>query len=483
MRLFSARTRKHSRQLLTLFCLASAAIAELDCGEFQSQQGQDAWVHSLYASTAAYSSRPLTFVELGASDGYTLSNTYGLEKCYGWHGVCIEPTITAFDALLRSGRDKCVKMQEAVASSTRPATLVGGSANISDFWGSAGGVGGTLWAGLKEHFDTKSTVLPGVKDASAGVIKSSANAIQVTTKTLFDVLNSVSGLPAHVDYLSLDVEGAELEIVEAFDFSSRSFGVITVEHSWLEGYREDIKAVLESNGYVRAVCLGSDDGYILASLVTNDGALSSARFDHRDCEQFRFVKDCAPGNAAKNTREFICNQSALTQQYSGHCTNAVEQVRSWECQPGFSYHSASVKFVVERRVKIPFDVNRAASLGLDLEELGSLHSDIRVIDKRIELNMFMDTAVEEIEDLSMRFCSSFSELVMVEDEENETSRLSSCQAQLKAFALAQMDAYHAEARVTALREMEDTMARTRPAAAAVRQQGQPEQEQEQVSEL
>ncbi len=497
------------------------------CDKFQSQQGQDAWVYSLYGASSSLFQPPLTFVELGASDGHTFSNTFGLEKCAGWHGVCIEPTTTGFHALLQSGRDKCVKLQKAVASSSRPATLVGGSANISDFWETSG-VGGTLWAGLEEHFDTKSTIISGLKDASSGAIKSSANAMQVTTVPLADVLHSVTGLPPHVDYLSLDVEGAELEILETFPFSSRSFGVITVEHSWIEGYREDIKAVLESNGYVRAVCLGSDDGYILASLVTDDGALSSAKFDHRDCHQFRFSKDCAPGSVA-NTREFICNQSSLTRRFSGHCTNAVEQVLSWECRPGFEFHSASVNFAVENTVKVMVDINRAASLGFDLETLGSLHGDIRVIDKKsrldklaedilmgeagilecqkkihepgmammlranqavvakakaereqlaefakasIELYVWSDTSIENIEDLSIRFCASFSELVM-EGEENEKTRLSSCQDQLKTFILTQMDSYHAEAKIAALRDMEDTNTRTR-AAGRQQEQQQPD---------
>ena len=90
----------------------------------------------------------------------------------------------------------------------------------------------------------------------------------------------------------------------------------------------------------------------------------------------------------------------------------------------------------------------------------------------IELYVWSDTSIENIEDLSIRFCASFSELVM-EGEENEKTRLSSCQDQLKTFILTQMDSYHAEAKIAALRDMEDTNTRTR-AAGRQQEQQQPD---------
>ena len=61
----------------------------------------------------------------------------------------------------------------------------------------------------------------------------------------------------------------------------------------------------------------------------------------------------------------------------------------------------------------------------------------------------------------------------MEGEENEKTRLSSCQDQLKTFILTQMDSYHAEAKIAALRDMEDTNTRTR-AAGRQQEQQQPD---------
>lgn len=181
-----------------------------------------------------------TFVELGASDGKTLSNTYALEACAGWTGVCIEPT-DAYDALFASGRDGCVKVRKAVAGTAREAVLIGSDRAEKDLGGEGElEVGGTLWAGLEEHFDEKSEVAPGVRDAHSATVRSAGSRTAVRTATLAAVLDG-AGAPRHVDFLSLDVEGAELEILRSFPFNSRSFGAMVVEHSYHEATREEVR--------------------------------------------------------------------------------------------------------------------------------------------------------------------------------------------------------------------------------------------------
>jgi hypothetical protein len=54
--------------------------------------------------------------------------------------------------------------------------------------------------------------------------------------------------PKHIDFLSVDTEGSEFEILNAFDFSQHSFGASCVEHNF-SGNRERVTALLLSNGY------------------------------------------------------------------------------------------------------------------------------------------------------------------------------------------------------------------------------------------
>ena len=72
--------------------------------------------------------------------------------------------------------------------------------------------------------------------------------IITTTITLNDLLNK-SNSPQFIDYLSLDTEGSELEILKSVDFQKYTFGLIDVEHNFIEPRRSHIKELLTSNGY------------------------------------------------------------------------------------------------------------------------------------------------------------------------------------------------------------------------------------------
>ena len=73
--------------------------------------------------------------------------------------------------------------------------------------------------------------------------------IQVKTLTLFDLLEKANA-PKFIDYLSIDTEGSEYEILKNFDFSKYTFGLIDVEHNFVEPRRSLIKNLLILNGYI-----------------------------------------------------------------------------------------------------------------------------------------------------------------------------------------------------------------------------------------
>jgi hypothetical protein len=57
--------------------------------------------------------------------------------------------------------------------------------------------------------------------------------------------------PREIDYLSIDTEGSELAILEAFDFDRYVIRCITCEHNFRPD-RQRTQDLLESKGYVRA---------------------------------------------------------------------------------------------------------------------------------------------------------------------------------------------------------------------------------------
>lgn len=60
-----------------------------------SQLNQDLNVISFFNNK-----NDMYFIDIGANDGKTLSNTFLLEKQYNWKGICSEPLPSAFKKLI-----------------------------------------------------------------------------------------------------------------------------------------------------------------------------------------------------------------------------------------------------------------------------------------------------------------------------------------------------------------------------------------------
>lgn len=86
---------------------------------------------------------------------------------------------------------------------------------------------------------------------------------EVSTISLNDLLDKYNA-PKEIDYLSIDTEGSEFEILSAFDFSKHKFKIITCEHNFTPN-RKNIYSLLTKNGYERKYTDLSafDDWYVL----------------------------------------------------------------------------------------------------------------------------------------------------------------------------------------------------------------------------
>jgi FkbM family methyltransferase len=181
---------------------------------YTSQVGQDAWVHSVVGDK-----RNGYFIELGASDGLYLSNTYFFEKTLNWNGICIEPNPT-FHTKLQENRN-CHIAHNCVSSENDKEVE----------FSLCGHASGTL--------------------ATAGPFTLSNETIRIKTKTLDSILAQFNA-PQRIDYLSLDVEGHELEILKNFPFDKYQFNCITVEHNEPHtgpAMQQDLRTLLTTNGY------------------------------------------------------------------------------------------------------------------------------------------------------------------------------------------------------------------------------------------
>jgi len=179
------------------------------------------------------------FVEFGATDGVNLSNTYLLEKQYGWRGILAEPAKRWHGDLLNNR--ECYIEPKCVWSKSDSRVVF----NETD----------------KPEFSTIDTYSS--RDLHRG-IREHGTTYEVETISLLDLLEKYAA-PKEIDYLSLDTEGSEYDILSSFDFSKYQFRVITCEHNFAP-MREKIHELLRSKGYLRKFeeVSAFDDWYVKA---------------------------------------------------------------------------------------------------------------------------------------------------------------------------------------------------------------------------
>lgn len=197
-----------------------------------SQYGQDRLVlEILNGQRGGY------FLDSGATDGVAASNTWLLETCYNWDGVCLEPNPVFFEALVRNRNCACINSCLYVRD---------GDVAFVD----AGTLGGVLF----EYPEGELRRLEQRQGASPPIVRRPA-------RTIRSVLDEVEAPPI-VDYWSLDVEGSELALLRSFPFDRYTFRVLTVEHNNRPIVQESIRTFLLPFGFERLTTVAIDDCYV-----------------------------------------------------------------------------------------------------------------------------------------------------------------------------------------------------------------------------
>lgn len=158
------------------------------------------------------------YIEVGANDGRSGSNTFHLEKFQGWHGILVEPIMHLYFNCRRN-RDTRRNLIFNCAC-----VDFGYREHLVEF----------MYSGMM----TISTSLPGSNDVSewtrAGSrFLSSGETVQKTwslARTLDSILVE-SKAPTHIDFISIDVEGAEYSVLSGIDFERFVFDYILIETS------------------------------------------------------------------------------------------------------------------------------------------------------------------------------------------------------------------------------------------------------------
>lgn len=187
--------------------------------KFYSQAGQDKWVCEFFE----YKQNGF-FIEVGAYDGIQSSNTYALEKYLNWSGICIEANP---DDFLRLENSRSSKNYNIAVSSYK------GQCNFAN--------------GQITYGDTQGRIINCDK---------------------LDSILEKAKCNKEIDYLSIDIEGEEYNVLQSFDFSQWTIKLMTVEHNlYLNGPEQKNKLynLLTSKNFIRvvdnALCLDPNPEY------------------------------------------------------------------------------------------------------------------------------------------------------------------------------------------------------------------------------
>ena len=154
------------------------------------------------------------YVDVGANDGVSLNNTLYFEKNNNWTGINIEPIKTVFDKLVIN-RPNNINLNYAVCNYNGETEFVCNTGHTE------------MISGIKDTFDIRHWQRLENENRQMGSI---TEIINVNTKKLETICdeNNIT----HIHYLSIDVEGAEFEVIKSINFDKVFIDVIGFENNY-----------------------------------------------------------------------------------------------------------------------------------------------------------------------------------------------------------------------------------------------------------
>ena len=164
------------------------------------------------------------FIEIGACDGKHLSNTFSLEK-RGWTGIICEPSNFWLQKIKNR---KCILSKKAVFNESGKKLIFNEVSKHPEL------------SGFNDYLDNDNN----------SKLREDFSSYEVETISLNDLI-SEHGDKKQIDYISIDTEGSEFEILKNFDFKKRKIEVFTIEHNFIEEKRDKIFEMMTKNDYKR----------------------------------------------------------------------------------------------------------------------------------------------------------------------------------------------------------------------------------------
>lgn len=176
------------------------------------------------------------FIEIGGGNGIDLSNSYLLESKFGWEGIICEPDQRSNSKVLKNRKAKLDK--RGLSDECRKQVF---------------------------FYENKDPYLSSLGDLNISCKRYKIDTVCLNCFFNFHKLKNI-------DYISIDTEGNELDIIKNFKFEKFKIDFFTIEHNFNKKVREEIFKIMEKNGYRRVYKYLSymDDWYISKRISLND---------------------------------------------------------------------------------------------------------------------------------------------------------------------------------------------------------------------
>ncbi|MEM9771946.1 MAG: FkbM family methyltransferase, partial [Cyanobacteria bacterium P01_D01_bin.73] len=201
-----------------------ASLGDFSPEEFHGQCGQDYWIYKKY-----FNNKPNgTFVDVGANDGVNLSSSYFFEKYMEWDGLCIEPNYQCLPSLHENR--SCTILPCAAGERVAIPRMQAITGDLS------------VLSVLSQHCDPRHQYRMEQEAASEREKIFKFDVLQLPLSFILEAKQI-----ANIDYLKIDVEGAELSVLKSLDWDRTSALVIEIEDNFGDAKTHDF---LKSRGYV-----------------------------------------------------------------------------------------------------------------------------------------------------------------------------------------------------------------------------------------
>jgi FkbM family methyltransferase len=240
---------------------------------WMSGQGQDWWV---WYNHARFLKRRGTYVDLAANDAIWRSNTYVFDACLGWRGLLIEPNAKHYGRIAAERKGELIQTCISNQTDSNVSFVLGGwrdgssrivqEIQLRDQPHEALNrlrAGEPPPSGTRQHTGNASIGRMRPRQRRSPAVQS------IRCRTLASVLSDAR--VNHVDFLSLDVEGSEIEVLSSVDWTAAQIDIIISENPAVAdmllqaGYR--YQSTLHDHVFLRG---GFTLGIELAGLVPTD---------------------------------------------------------------------------------------------------------------------------------------------------------------------------------------------------------------------